>query len=152
MPTTTTTPDLLTEGLAAHARGWNVTPLDGKRPILLGWQRGLPVTPDMIRRWVAEGYNLGIVCGAPSGGLVVIDIDPAHGGTVPAELKDVATVTAITGGGGLHIYLRAPADVKVGCSVGTLAPGVDVKGDGGLVVLPGSIHPDTGKVYTWVTA
>ena len=34
-------------------------------------------------------------------------------------------------------------------SVGKLAPGVDVRGEGGQVVYPGSVHPETGKVYRW---
>jgi hypothetical protein len=87
-------------------------------------------------------------------GLVVVDIDPAHGGGDSLDelerrhgvLPD--SVEALTGGGGRHIYFRHPGGTvrnKVG-----LVRGIDIRGDGGLVVAPPSIHP-SGRHYAWRT-
>jgi P4 family phage/plasmid primase-like protien len=53
-----------------------------------------------------------------------------------------------TGGGGSHYYLTKPDDVSV---VDRLAefPGVEFKTLGRQVVAPGSVHPDTGRLYAW---
>ena len=54
---------------------------------------------------------------------------------------------ARTGGGGRHLYFRHPGGTvhnKVG-----LAPGIDLRGDGGLVVAPPSLHR-SGRRYRWL--
>ncbi|MFG2144258.1 bifunctional DNA primase/polymerase [Streptomyces sp. NPDC048696] len=107
--------------------------------------------PDAIRTlfaaapW-ATGY--GIACGAPPHHLVGVDLDVKndvdgianferlahdHGFTVPE------TVSVTTPSGGLHLWLRGPADRTVPNSAGRLAPGIDVRGSGGYLVGPGSI-------------
>jgi hypothetical protein len=56
------------------------------------------------------------------------------------------TVEASTGGGGRHLYFAHPGEMlhnRVG-----LAPGVDLRGDGGYVVAPPSVHP-SGTPYGW---
>ncbi len=58
-------------------------------------------------------------------------------------------VEALTGGGGRHLYFRHPGGI-VRNRVG-LAPGIDVRGDGGCVVAPPSVHP-SGKRYAWVAS
>lgn len=89
---------------------------------------------------------LAIRTGAVSG-IVVIDIDPGHGGAINADLMP-RTAYVVTGSGGLHLYYRHPG-VPVPNSQSRLAPGVDVRGDGGYVVAPPSIHPRTGQPYRW---
>ena len=81
--------------------------------------------------------------------LAVVDIDPRNGGHVWPELMP-PTRAVRTGSGGWHLYYRHPG--------GTLAPnldkrgypGIDLKADGGYVVAPPSVHPDTGQRYRWV--
>jgi hypothetical protein len=87
--------------------------------------------------------------------LVVLDIDPRHGGDASLfELEQShgplpRTVEAHTGGGGHHIYLRHPGgSVPDGIS---LAPGLEIRGDGGFVVAPPSMHP-SGRRYVWDAA
>lgn len=54
----------------------------------------------------------------------------------------------MTGTSGRHIYFEHPGrDVRN--SAGKLGLGLDVRGDGGYVLLPGSVHRDTGRVYEW---
>jgi hypothetical protein len=100
------------------------------------------------RRW--PDANVGVVTGAVSG-LVVLDVDPRHRGEASlAALEGVHgavphTIESLTGGGGQHLYFRHPG-TDVPC--GPIAPGLDVKGDGGLVVSPPSGHV-SGRVYAW---
>ncbi len=57
------------------------------------------------------------------------------------------TVRAETGGGGEHHFFRHPGG-EVRNSAGKLGAGVDVRGDGGYIVVPPSPHP-SGRRYTW---
>jgi hypothetical protein len=96
--------------------------------------------------------NVGIVTGVISS-LVVLDIDPKHGGDTSLErlIQEHGplprTIEAFTGGGGRHLYFSHPGGVvrnKVG-----LALGIDLRGDGGCVVAPPSVHA-SGKAYSWL--
>lgn len=143
--------------LAYQAAGLAVVPVEpgGKRP-LVRWQayQTTPPTRQEIGRWFQQwpDANVGILTGRVSG-LVVLDIDPRHGGE--ASLEEwrsagrllPATAQARTGGGGRHVYFHHPG-VAVHNRV-ALAPGVDFRGDGGLVVAPPSRHP-SGGYYQWL--
>lgn len=133
--------DILTEALAAIRRGWALTPLSGKRPILKGWQRLPAATAEQVREWVTAGHNLGLRTG-PISGVFVTDKD--NGG----EITQYTTPTVITGSGGRHQYFEAPTPCP-GNSSAKLAPHVDTRGDGGQVVYVGSVHPGTGATYRW---
>jgi len=97
---------------------------------------------------------LAIRTGAPSG-LVVVDVDPAHGGTAGlAQLTTdgLAPPTRFvrTGSGGLHLYYRHPGPhTAILNSAGRIGSGIDVRGDGGYVVAPPSVHPNTRRPYAW---
>ncbi|WP_239676732.1 bifunctional DNA primase/polymerase [Natronosporangium hydrolyticum] len=93
---------------------------------------------------------LAVRTGQPSG-VVVIDIDPGNGGDLAALIRrGLAPPTAhvVTGSGGWHLWYRWPGRL-VPCSASRIAPGVDVRGDGGYVVVPPSAHPRTGRRYVW---
>lgn len=49
------------------------------------------------------------------------------------------TVTVLTGGGGRHLYFLYPGQL-VPNSAGKLGEGLDIRGDGGYVVVPPSVH------------
>jgi len=109
---------------------------------------GIDEIEDWWRRWPQA--NLGVVTGAASG-LVVLDVDPRHGGgDALAQLESIngllpRTVESLTGGGGQHVYFshsgrRVPSKPA--------APGLDVKGDSGIVIAPPSLHV-TGRRYVW---
>jgi len=97
--------------------------------------------------------NLGLATGAASG-LLVLDVDPAHGGTeslralLNAHGVDVPeTVTAATGGDGTHYYFRADG-ASFPSSAGRLGSGLDIRAEGGYVVAPPSLHL-SGQPYEW---
>jgi len=102
------------------------------------------------RKWPAAG--IAVATGKPSG-IVAIDIDPSSGGEdgfaqLAGELGAPGrTVQVITPRGGYHLWFRAPAGA-VACSAGKLAPGVDIRGDGGYVVAPPTTRPD-GSGWRW---
>jgi hypothetical protein len=138
------------------ARGWSIIPIrvGDKRP-LVRWEEfqrrrpGEAETRGWFRAWPDAG--IGIVTGTVSG-LVVLDVDVRHAGDVALEQLErehgrlPATVECRTGGGGRHLYFAHPGALvrnKVG-----LAPGIDIRGDGGYVVAPPSVHA-SGVRYTW---
>ena len=137
-------------------RGWSVIPLRArsKRPAVR-WQQYQHrlASEQEVRDWfdIWPSANVGIVTGAVSG-LVVLDVDPQHGGEESLqELEEVHeplpnTVEAVTGGGGRHVYFAYPG-VFIHNRVG-LEPGIDLRGDGGYIVAPPSVHP-SGHRYTW---
>jgi hypothetical protein len=91
------------------------------------------------------GGLLAIRTGTASG-LCVVDIDPRNGGRPDTALM-AATATVATGGGGWHLYYRHPGGPTTPALPGRA--GVDVKGDGGYVAAPPSVHPGTGRPYRW---
>jgi hypothetical protein len=126
-----------------HGLGWSFTPLLGKRPTLKGWQDRPRETLEQALAWAAQG-NVGLRTGRISG-VVAVDVDP---GADVSNLNLPGTVTALTGRpGAYHLYYLC--DVPLANSSGRLGPHIDVRGDGGQVVLPGSVHPDTGALYRW---
>jgi len=164
-------PHRAAEWYAAHL-GWRVLPLHAateggectcgrsecgsvaKHPRTLNGVNGATTGPTTIAKWWhrwPEG-NVGIATG-PESGLVVLDVDPRHGGDEAlAELeakhgKLPETVEALTGGGGRHIFFAHPAQ-HVGNSASQLGRGLDVRGSGGYVVAPPSVHA-SGRAYEW---
>jgi hypothetical protein len=106
-----------------------------------------------IRSWFANGHtpNLGIRTGAESG-ILVIDIDPRHGGDRGSlgQLPEAALVA--TGGGGEHLYFKMPAaDIRSFKAEDTpkLGPGIDVRANGGYAIAPPSMHV-SGNEYKWI--
>lgn len=128
--------------------GVAVFPLSGKFPAIKkedGGRGCLDATKDFdqIDEWAAKfpKANVGIATG-PASGLVVVDIDRME---ALGELDLPETLTVQTGKG-LHYYYATNGH-KIPNSASKLAQGVDVRGHGGYVVGPGSIHPDTRKPY-----
>jgi len=130
--------------LAAHARGWVLTPLRGKEAYLRAWQKRPSPSRDDVVAWATAG-NVGLRTGRVSG-VVLVDVDVHRGGTIPAWAAGAPRVR--TGRGGAHCYFAAPAD-PIPNSKDAVAPGVEILGDGKQGVYAGGVHPDTGVVYTW---
>ncbi len=149
-------PDPVEAALGYLHRGWSVVPVQalGKRP-LVRWEPFQHHCPEetaiegWFRRW--PDANVAIVTGKVSG-LVVLDVDPQHGGDdslMELERRYGAlpeTVESISGGGGRHVYFRHPGG-ELRNRV-ALAMGIDLRGDGGMIVAPPSIHPN-GRRYEW---
>lgn len=144
----------LDAALEYYRAGWNVVPLTGKRPLVSwGKYQSTRVREDEIRQWWAKWpeANIGIVTGKVSG-IIVLDVDGAEGANSLASesLTIPDTLTSHTGGGGLHYVFQYPdgGDGKLRNFV-RKRPGLDFRGDGGIIVAPPSLHPN-GKRYEWV--
>lgn len=125
----------------------------GKHP-LVRWSELNDVSVDDLHRWwqtwpfagvaIATGYRSNVV---------VVDVDPGHGGAkglrhltdVHGPLPD--TLTVASGGGGVHAYFSRPSR-PVMSTAGQLAAGLDVRGDGGVIVAPPTRHA-SGLRYRW---
>ena len=126
----------------------------GKHPRVSGGLNAATTDEAQVRRWWHHWprANVGICTGSTSG-LVVIDIDPAHGGDESlAELVDSHghffdnTRTVRTGGGGWHYYFKHPGGTVRNDTGRRLGAGIDVRGDGGYVLAPPSLHV-SGRRY-----
>lgn len=110
--------------------------------------------PETIEEWWRRQplANVGVRTGHVSG-IVVVDLDPRHGGTAAfaalVRRNGALPVVpfALTGGGGAHLYFAYP-DTPIANSAGKVAEGVDVRGDGGYVLAPPSLHA-SGRRYQW---
>ena len=126
-----------------------------KHPIpangLLAATTDIDQVEDWWRRWPTA--NIGVRTGLASG-LVVVDEDPGHDGddTLAALEREHEglpdTPEVATGGGGRHLYFRHPGRPDVRNSAGVLGPGLDVRGTGGYIIAPPSLHV-SGRRYEW---
>lgn len=129
----------------------------GKRAICPNGVKDATLDPERISQWWARvpDANVGIATGAASG-LVVLDSDPRNGGdeslvilanSMPGGLPE--TPRSITGSGGEHLLFAAPAGRVANFKGRDWGfPGLDVKGDGGYIVAPPSLHV-SGRRYQW---
>jgi hypothetical protein len=146
----------------AHAEGYGgklgfrVIPLrPGKKiPLIPNWQNEGTWDVAKIREWWRRwpSANIGILTGRYRDGyFCVIDFDPRNGGGWWDEVgEDVLPDTWVvhTPSGGRHFYYKTTELVR--CE--KLPNGVDLRGEGGLVVVPPSVFfDDNGKyVGDWV--
>ena len=157
----------LRAALTYARRGWHVFPVHtpveggcscrhaeckdvGKHPRTMHGLKDATTDSATIERWW-QGWpeaNVGIACG--QSGLAVLDIDPRHGGDESLrDLRDkhgedwLDTVIALTGGGGTHYLYRGAVRNAV-----EVLPGIDIRGEGGYIVAPPSMH-QSGHEYTW---
>jgi len=109
--------------------------------------------PEAARQLFRPGDNIGLDCGKSR--LVVIDKDrhgEADGFATWERLKvvhgfdDSGALRSRTGGGGRHLLFLDTTGGQIRNSQGKLGPGIDVRGNGGYIVLPPSWHPN-GKRY-----
>ena len=102
-----------------------------------------------IERWWARHPRANV--GIAAEGLLVVDIDGADNlwPGDPDRAADLAGAgaVALTPRGGRHYLFRRPEGKSWKCSTSKLAPGVDVRTDGGYIVAPPSVVED--KTYRW---
>ena len=119
-----------------------------KHPIPMNGVKAATTDVTAIKQWWHKqpNANIGIATGH---GLLVVDIDPRHGGSLEQlakrfSLPDTAMVQ--TGSAGWHLYFAYEGDLKN--SAGKLGEGIDTRGTNGYVVAPPSLHA-TGNYYAW---
>ena len=145
---------MIRAALAYARKGLQIFPCQpcAKRPATANGLKDATTDPDQIRAWWHHepAFNVAVATGTVSG-IFVVDVD---GLDAEAELRKLeaehgtlpATIEAITARG-RHVYFKmTAADVRNSAS--KVAPGIDIRGTGGYVLAPPSMHP-TGRPYCW---
>lgn len=130
----------------AYARnGWYVLPVHpgAKRPQTRHGHKDATRDLGKIRAWWKRTPHANVGVAVEPSGLIVVDIDPRNSGTLDALPTLPPTLTAHTGGGGLHLFFRRPTPCPR--LPGKLAPGIDLKSDGYVLVAPSR----TADAYTF---
>lgn len=136
-----------------HDIGFSTIPLRAKdKKPFMAWLKyqETRATPEEINLWTKKykNNNVAILTGMISG-IIVLDIDGEEGWQYLKEHGYSLPVTprAQSSPGKAHIYFQHPGG-SVRTKVNTTLK-IDVKGDGGYVVAPPSIHP-SGSQYIWI--
>lgn len=134
-------------------KGFSLVPVSGKFPTD-GWQeyqnRKLTL-PELKGLFTEKHTGLAVITGLISG-VLALDIDTHKGGLTAIEGKDLPlTWTARSASGGYHYYFRYDTTLEPLSTTKTnVLPGVDVRGKGGLCVLPPS-RGASGTPYVWLS-
>jgi putative DNA primase/helicase len=144
---------ILESALAFADEGIAVFPLVHRSKLPSRKSRGLydaTTNAETIKRWFGGHvvWNIGARTGQASG-VWVLDVDSTASfiwllntyGPLPETRRS-------RGSRGYHFWFRSTT-VPVPNSVGRIGSGIDVRGEGGYVVTPPSVHP-SGAVYQWV--
>lgn len=127
-----------------------------KAPYTANGFKDASLDPVIIRQWWRKwpDANIAIPTGEASG-LLALDIDPRHGGDVSLTLMIEqygalpSTMEACTGGGGHHLIFSYPKGSNIRNSAGRLGEGIDVRAEGGYIVVAPSLHA-SGRRYEWL--
>lgn len=140
---------------------WAVFPCGTNKQPIIPKERGgngcNDATTDIeqIKKWWKEypDASIGLACG-PKSGVWVLDIDLPKG---PESLDTLQfnngqlpqTLTQKTGGGGQQ-YIWKWNGHNIRNSTSKVSENIDVRGEGGYIILPPSSHP-SGNSYEWLT-
>jgi bifunctional DNA primase/polymerase-like protein len=143
---------------AAH--GWPVFPCRAdKRPLTSRGFKDATIDPEQIKRCWRQSPNamIGIPTGSPSGFWALDpDLDEAKGHNGPAELARLEaahgelpkTLTSVTPRGGRHLLFKWNPERPVTTSPGSLPSSIDVRGEGGYIIVAPSKREDD-VAYRW---
>ncbi len=139
---------------------------------ILGWktipvnQNKVPLCKHGVKDAVSNAQGIGVLfdqtpkatgIGVATGkeaGFFVVDIDGKTGieslSNIECKYKVLPeTVTQKTGGGGYHYFFRYPEGSTIKSSICKIGEKIDIKSDGGYVVVAPSYHK-TGSIYEWL--
>lgn len=147
--------DVLTAALAYERMGFSVLACQrDKSPTVRAWRHLTTrrARVETIEAWERAGMlaSVGIICGAVSGGLVVVDCDGDEAvQTFRRAFPRLADTYSVKSGSGQgeHFYLLAddvPATARV---VGAAFGNIEMRSNGSYVIAPPSLHP-SGNPYT----
>lgn len=127
-----------------------------KHPPMTAWEQAATTDHDIITSWFTQlyrGHGIGLAMGK---GVFALDVDVSDGKPGRESLQRLleqygplpVCPEQVTGSGGTHYILGT--DVEIRNNAGTrLGPGLDIRGDGGQIVVAPTIHPKTAMPYGW---
>lgn len=141
--------------LALAAKGMRVFPIIArkKEPLINNNLERATTDANVIQGWWHSGnHNIGIATGEGSG-IWVLDVDGVEGEQtlrrLEAEHGALPSTVEVVTGSGRHLYFRWPTGIEIrNRQEHADIPDLHVRGNGGYVVAPPSIHP-SGRVYAW---
>lgn len=147
----------ISDAAAFLATEWRVFPVclereggEWRKQPLVKWREEASRDPDTVRQMFAHpaANAIGVPMGADTG-LFLLDLDTKRGAPglewlAANEHRLPATRTHRTPSGGLHLYFKWPHGLLIRNSAGKIAPGVDIRGEGGFAMVP----PSPGYVIT----
>jgi putative DNA primase/helicase len=146
-------PAVLEAARAYLARGWAVVPIQtgSKRPVGRAWQN-MRLIEEQLPEHFAGDSNVGVLLGAPSGGLIDIDLDaPQAAYLAPRFLPSTAAIFGRASKEESH-WLYTVKDLPSTAQHETPAPEgamlVELRSTGGQTVFPPSVHP-SGEAIEW---
>jgi hypothetical protein len=121
-----------------------------KRPATKRGFYDATTNPETIRRyWRDSNRNVAVPTGAISGFWICdIDGDGGEGSLARLEAQhgSLPRTRQVITRRGRHLWFRYIGPIQ--SSAGRIAPGIDVRCDGGYAIVPPSLHP-SGGAYTW---
>ena len=140
---------LMSWGLRYLKAGWSIIPIQTKSKLpLIDWKefQTRRASEAELRSWLQKWpeMNVGLVTG-PISSLAVVDLDGLEGMSFGRQKRLASGVTSKTGSG-RHLFYRWMGGLRNSAS--KIAEGVDIRGEGGYVVVAPSTHP-FGRSYRW---
>ena len=136
--------------------GWSVLPVkpEEKRPYMQNWLQYTHTRPtaELVNSWFSNlaGAGVGVATGKVSN-MVVLDVESTCPYSIDDLLKQYPTqLISRTGSGGYHLFYQYPNGSGRITNRVRLFDGVDLRADGGFIVLPPTVHPN-GNRYAWVS-
>ena len=157
-----------------YGMDFNLIPMNGKKPCvewkpfqtrqvtpeeIKEWMRGRFPTKDGRNSWKPDIPNFAVLTGAApwsddNPGIVVLDADDALAEEQVQRYCPPTPMVQTTGSGNKQFVYRRPSS-EVAPYIGNRQKrqidgeqyNLDVRGDGGYIMAPGSIHPRTEKLY-----
>lgn len=157
---------MLNDAIQYRKRGWSVVPAcwpkdgkcgcgrghndAGKQP-LVSWkeyQERLPTLEEITEWWTRwPSANIACITGAISG-IAVVDLE--HEGLIEAQRLGLHSGLISLTGKGRHLIFKHPGEDVCNKVALRKIKGLDIRGDGGYIILPPSLH-QSGKRYRWAT-
>lgn len=122
---------------------------EGNRKIpAVKWKDGQTTDPEQIAKWWADNpdYEIALVTGEKSG-IAVVDLDTSEAWSLINQ-RGLPNGPVVKTGKGYHVYCKHEDGVRNFQKRADL-PGIDLRGEGGYVVAPPSVH-EFGAIYAWV--
>lgn len=127
---------------------------------LVPWKAAATNDQKQIEEWALKFPRcMWAAATGKASGFWVLDLDRGHGDVDGVEVFKAycaehgqafpKTLMQRTPSGGIHLFFKAPAGVEIITKAGIL-PGVDVRGDGGYVIIAPSVNQDNGGRYEWI--